>query len=840
MRCVNPKLLMACLGASILLAGCQKETEAPSSSIPNLDDVSFPVQAEESSLPPAPATLPDENEHAPDALDLSSASLTYFDNTSLHGLGGQWNGYGVHYPSVLKFGGQYYLYASTPDSNIGIRAYTSSDLVSWVPVTGAGYPLGYICKQRETFGLKAPRVIFHEDHFYLYGNTNYGYRIFESTSPEGPFQYWKDLGFACNYQSSIYQAPNGKLFFVTGGDEEAYLYEMRDIDTIDFASKSAIPSTRIIGSSGYTAIVESPSLALIDDTLYLTYSSQQESFSSYHVNVVAATQPDFSDASTLAESFYNNQLGPILLSSNPMDESQGFGDVSIVEGPDMASYYACYTTRESDDVRHFNVSPVTYSKANLALAHRLTHEIACQGESLFVEDIVNQDRILSDDVSDVFNVDCVGEDLKAFYFGFASANNTYVIRFAESSAMLLKRVNGMEQNLASMAVTGHCHEIKIAYDEQLNVTIDGVSLIQNYLPSGVIAGKIGYEKGATSKIDGFYYSLVSKHAQKQEAFHNAESSVFARNAYLEASNLTGETAFKTITSDANFKNEEALVLANHRDYARFLVDVREAGYYGLELIYNAAFGKYRCALGLRAGAHDVMMYTTSPIADKGYVRNLTAEFSLQQGVQEIYIENLSNMAFELVSFCLKKVRNQIPEFSDSLSDYATHGVYYVTDFLVSAGYQSHQTYEGARSFAYVGDDTIADAVYEAEVAFGPTLVISGYVSLGFRCDDYASTRVDNDESAQGYFLEISQFQIKLVKHNYGYGKTFGTKNLSNSIGAFSNYIIKMSGNHITVYREELLVFDVVDPLAFTTGHLGFGAADTCGLIRNIHVHGEGA
>ena len=209
---------------------------------------------------------------------------------------------------------------------------------------------------------------------------------------------------------------------------------------------------------------------------------------------------------------------------------------------------------------------------------------------------------------------------------------------------------------------------------------------------------------------------------------------------------------------------------------------------------------------------------------------------MKAGANEILVENLSNGELRLVSIRLVRLSESAPEFSDPLNNYVSKGVHYETDFLLNNQYECHQTYEGARSFAYVGDNTISDFELKIEVAFSNSLLISGYVNIGFRCNHFASSRLDNDSSAVGYFLEISQYQIKLVKRNYGFDKNLGVMNLANAINEFQEYKIMMVGNQINVYRGELRVFTVIDDYAFSSGHLGFGAYDTVGLIRNISVH----
>ena len=122
-----------------------------------------------------------------------------------------------------------------------------------------------------------------------------------------------------------------------------------------------------------------------------------------------------------------------------------------------------------------------------------------------------------------------------------------------------------------------------------------------------------------------------------------------------------------------------------------------------------------------------------------------------------------------------------------------------------------------------------------EVGFLGGISTEGYVGLGFRCDNFASSSLDDDESLVGYYLEISQYQTRLMKHNYGYGQTIGVVDLVNSIGDFYNYKLVMKGNTMRIYKEETLIFTFTDQFAFSSGHLAIGSNDTNGLIRKLRV-----
>ncbi|MBR0295110.1 MAG: family 43 glycosylhydrolase [Bacilli bacterium] len=832
---MNKRLPIIFVSLILLLSGCNKPNDQKGDSeTPNLDDVSFPDDGDESDVTPPAEVLPNEGDEAIQPLSID-INPNYFDNTSLHNLSGQWSGYGVHYPSVLKYDDTYYLYQSTPDSNVGIRAFKSYDLLNWEFTTRAGFPLGYITKDKLTYGAKAPQVLRIDEAFYLSYKSSDGYYIFSSDSPEGPFNYYDKLNFDSEYICRYYKAPTGKLFLITGGDFEVEIYEMKSLTEVDQNSKAIVSSTALSSHYGAKAKADFPSLFDYNDTLYLTYSSQIESLVSYRTYLVSAFSPDYSSSASLASSFYNQNMGPLLINTNEDNGSRGLGDLSIIEGNDLVSHYAVYSSYETANVRRLNISPIFFDKANVSISHRDERSFIIDNERYYVED-KNEEIVLSDNqTSDKFNAYYHTNAVEQIYFGYTSKNNNYSLKFSENLVSLLLRENGLESTLTSKKINGKEHEIVVEYDGELSIDIDGEIFVKNLFLNKIPTGKIGYRKGS-GVIGKVFYVNATKEENNQEMVKYAESNIHADMYLASESNIQNEEKVKTIGDKyQDLFGSSYLNMKNNKDYARFLVDIKEDGRYGVELVYNASFGKHQSTLGLRLGLNQEMMFKTSYVAEKGYVRTLTAEFNVDQGVNELLIENLSNDALRLVSVRVVKVSNVLPSYENKLDAYAESGVKYVTDFRINSFYKAHETYEGARCFAYIGDNTITDFTMNIEVGFLGGISTEGYVGLGFRCDNFASSSLDDDESLVGYYLEISQYQTRLMKHNYGYGQTIGVVDLVNSIGDFYNYKLVMKGNTMRIYKEETLIFTFTDQFAFSSGHLAIGSNDTNGLIRKLRV-----
>ena len=152
----NVKALSLLVLLTISLVSCNKNNKNEEI-VPTLDDVNLPKAPEEQSSGGGSAILPPEGSDATAPLTIT-ADYTYFDNSDLHNISGQWSGYGIHAPSILKYAGAYYLYQSTPKTNVGIKAFKSVDLLHWDYVTEAGFTSGYISKDRPTYAATSPRV----------------------------------------------------------------------------------------------------------------------------------------------------------------------------------------------------------------------------------------------------------------------------------------------------------------------------------------------------------------------------------------------------------------------------------------------------------------------------------------------------------------------------------------------------------------------------------------------------------------------------------------------------------------------------------------------------------
>jgi len=139
----------------------------------------------------------------------------------------EWPDYGIGDPSILKYDGIFYLYASTPYQKIGVRCWSSTDLVHWTA-------RGSITDEPAAFTAYSPKVIYWNGLFYLYTTPNGdGLHILVSDQPTGPF---KDITGKIHQSidASIFIDDDGRWYMTHGNAGQGVeVHEMPTPLTVD-------------------------------------------------------------------------------------------------------------------------------------------------------------------------------------------------------------------------------------------------------------------------------------------------------------------------------------------------------------------------------------------------------------------------------------------------------------------------------------------------------------------------------------------------------------------------------------------------------------------------------
>lgn len=230
-----------------------------------------------------------------------------------------WPSYGFGDPFVMRHNGMYYLYCSTKDGSVGIKCWSSPDLVNWK------YE-GFCSNDLATRGAYAPEVYYYNGYFYMYTSpAGNGHYVLRSTSPTKGFKVvTPNMGMTID--GSIFVDNNGKWYFYNAGGGAMQVYDM--VKPTQMRNGRSLPSISVNG--GWT---EGGMVVYHDGYYYMTYTGNHVLSPSYRIlyGVSDHSPLDFDRAT---------DHNPLLISTE--DAVFGIGHSSTVKGPDLDSYYIVY------------------------------------------------------------------------------------------------------------------------------------------------------------------------------------------------------------------------------------------------------------------------------------------------------------------------------------------------------------------------------------------------------------------------------------------------------------------------------------------------------------------
>lgn len=230
-----------------------------------------------------------------------------------------WPGYGFGDPFVMRYNGVYYLYVSTKDGSIGIKCWSSQDLVNW---TYEG-----LCTQDPvTRGAYAPEVYYYNGYFYMYTSpAGNGHYVLRSTSPTEGFKVVTD-NMGMSIDGSVCIDNDGKWYFYTAGHGAMQVYDM----TSPTQMQRGRPIRSVSVNGAWT---EGAMVVYHDGYYYITYTGNHVLSPSYRILYGVSDQSPLS-----FEQMPDHN--PLLIST--AGDVLGIGHSSTVKGPDLDSYYIVY------------------------------------------------------------------------------------------------------------------------------------------------------------------------------------------------------------------------------------------------------------------------------------------------------------------------------------------------------------------------------------------------------------------------------------------------------------------------------------------------------------------
>lgn len=251
-----------------------------------------------------------------------------------------WYDYGTGDPFVMRYDGRYYLYMSTRDTEVGVKCFSSRDLVNWI------YQ-GLCTTEELTKGAYAPEVVYYNGSFYMYTSpAGRGHYVLKGDSPVGPFVADSD-NFGLSIDGSVFIDDDGKWYFLHAGDNCIMANEMTAPNEV-----SPISKTTNTSMGGWT---EGAMMVKQDGRYYMTYTGNHVFSKGYRID--CAVGESFWDIAPIAEN-------PVLI--HTLGETYGIGHSSTVKGPDLDSFYIVYHTltgraREGMPKREMNIDRIVFN-----------------------------------------------------------------------------------------------------------------------------------------------------------------------------------------------------------------------------------------------------------------------------------------------------------------------------------------------------------------------------------------------------------------------------------------------------------------------------------------------
>lgn len=735
-----------------------------------------------------------------------------FDDTKIPN---QWEGYGIGDPYVLRYNGEYYLYASTKNLQVGVMAWKSSDLINWEQVDNGTLKTGYVTEDEITIGAYAPEVIYWDGMFYMYTSPEgKGHYILTSDSPEGPFTVVSD---------NIGEGIDGSVFI----DDDESMYFLRAFNTgirmIDMADPLTLESGTTLDNTVMGGWSEGPTLIKRDGIYYLTYTGTHVTSPGYRVNYSTAKEIG------LRSSFNYGDNNSLLLSTD--EEWKGLGHNSMVLGPNLDSYYIVYhnLNNAAGPNRSFNINRLLFNGTMMSVnGTNLTNNIAPELPEFSSSDgIINYEENgnmkLSNTLANAettIEYNFIGENSKLI-FGYQDSENYHYITADGNEIKLMSTVSGNETEIASGTLVNNfdfskLHTVRVISDgSDVSILFDNLTKI-NRAKLKVNDGKIGYEN-----VTEMRYSSFSNNAFGSSDKKEPKNDIIGSNSYLndESSKVSLSSIGNNKTySTNNPVGSNEITMKSDGGYASYTIDVEETGLYALFMNLNPIYSGSRLFVQIDKGEP---YYIEIPEMNKefDYVKQMVTEIDIPSGVHQIkFITTDTDFGFNY--FKLEKASHSFPEFTNTLEKYIESGVEYKTLWKLNSN--GHHAIAGNRQLVYFGNDSIRDCTIEVDMTFiGETA--SSTAGIILRGSNEALSSHENYDSILGYYIGFNNNRAFINKYNYNlsdYTVAVDTNTRPES-GVTFTVRVEMRGNAITVYVNEEEIMNFYDSDVIESGRIGF-------------------
>lgn len=770
--------------------------------------------------------------------------ISYYQNPVMTATTEQaWENYGFGDPFVMRYGGRYYLYVSTKDGQVGVKCWTSDDLVHW------SYA-GLCATDQRTRGAYAPEVYYYNGYFYMYTSpAGNGHYVLRSASPTGEFEViTENLGMSID--GSVFIDRDGDWYFYTANHGQMMVYDM--------TSPTTMKRGRTLGSisvnGGWT---EGPMTVYHDGYYYMTYTGNHVLSRAYRINYgVSATSPLKFDRLDVQN--------PLLL--HTMGDLFGIGHSSTVKGPDLDSYYIVYhSLNDPTPNRSMHVDRIAFNGTEMQIlgpadgpqqvpdmpdvyhrfeegaslvGWRLEGSFGTQGTGLplAADSKIVSEYILEGDFTAEYHVSFIGEGAQAgALFAYSDDKNFGACYFDPAAQDLCIEITKDGHTQIERTALPRSFGQKVRFDCMQSLQIErrgntytfyfGDRPVYELTSDALSDGGIGYVTRGGSAAFGYIGGTAAvggRGAANEYHSIGSESGLIPAEHYTLGSFATEqiEGVYATSAPESSMLNYR--VLAQH-----------SAGY-GLSVRYATRDGQdARIKIYLDGNAVQEMTLTGGETLHTAVLRKLQMDKGQHTLSLEVTQGGLLLVELEMQVNARVPKQTWTPEQLEG--DYAySDGSWRVTSALST----SHTPISAKRLF---GSESWGD--YAATVSVTPKDGVNCGILVratnpGAPNFMHQPCSTEDAEGGtdwlQGYFVGIAPDGVVLGKQNYGY------RELARASGTYAvdgTYTLRVEclGATLRVFVDGELCLEYTDPRPFLQGMIGVRTHKCAAAFENLTI-----
>lgn len=807
---------------ALLLTGCGKPTssgEVPASSAP-------PVTSDVTSIPDSESSQTEEQ-----VLPAPTVKAFYENSFGEDKIPGQWEAYGVGDPFVYRFNGVYYLYVSTKDSEVGVRAWKSLDLINFEPITGEGMPEGYVANDEITKAAYAPEIMYNDGFFYMVTSpAGNGHYILKASKPEGPFVPITD-NFGQSIDGSFFQDDDEKIYLLRANAGNLRYLPLKSDWTPNTLGARTVSNTQI---GNWT---EGPYILNRNGISYLTFTGTHVTSAGYRVAY------SYSEEGPVKHTSYIQDKKSIILNTDP--EFNGLGHSATVLGPDLDSYYIVYHNllNSGGPIRAYSMNRLYFNGTDMVSPHARRYQNVAPEMATFTSHNAAADLDVAGDfllsptaTKDAFTAEWnIKSSAGQMVFSYEDANNYSYMTFDGRNVTLKKVDGGAESDITSFALkTNHptdvLHTFRIIYrDGVLDVTYDNMNKVLGHKVT-LAPGKVGYKGFDTAAIGFTGYSDFARGTS--DNYYHKQEMALANSYHLETSELTTSVLQKVegdyVSAHAKAGSYDLNLVTG--DKARYLMYFDASEYYALSMTVPIEMMGKSVTVSIDGITKALKVPTYELYPEERYVKVELGRFPIYAGSH--YVSVIATEEFRFNNFDFTVVTDSKATYENDLSTLGGDTLLYQNIWKIKRG--GHYASSGNRQLLYIGKGIISDVTIEADINFdGPTA--ANTVGFLLRAGNEAFSTWENNDSIQGYYVAMNNAQVSIRRKDYNWSVFLDS--YGGSFASETDIRLKASikGNLIIVYVNGEEVIRVADAGAFRSGKLGLYTDGASATYKNLKV-----